>query len=134
MTTDYLIDKYVLSQVNNALLTFLSILDRTDRPFLEVHNYIRDRARSIRQDFTIQVLFNEETLSIYERMARFRKLYNSITGFQSQSSLRLADIFSDHLLCEEDVSNFDPGQNIEQLDKVLISCREMCKYPRLLNH
>jgi hypothetical protein len=29
-------------------------------------------------------------------------------------------------LCEEDVSNFDPGQNIEQLDKVLISCREMC--------
>lgn len=48
------------------------IVDRTDYPFYEVHNFIRDRTRGIRQDFTYQHLNNEMTVEIHEQAARFR--------------------------------------------------------------
>lgn len=34
-----------------------SVLPRTDVPFAEVYNFIRDRTRAIRQDLTIQVTY-----------------------------------------------------------------------------
>lgn len=56
--------------------------DRTDYPFYEVHNFIRDRTRSIRQDFTYQGIQDERVVEIIEQITRFH-------------------VLSQHRLCEE---------------------------------
>eukprot|EP00871_Galdieria_phlegrea_P004457 jgi/Galph1/5011/GphlegSOOS_G3601.1 len=88
-----------------------SIVDREDFPFWEVHNFVRDRTRSIRQDFTFQGIRNEVTISIIEKTVRFH-------------------ILSEQKLCEEDPSVYSSRQNMEQLDKCLISLREMYREMR----
>jgi hypothetical protein len=62
-TMDYLID---------------SILHRRDHGIIEVYNFIRDRSRSIRQDFTYQNITNELYIEIHEQIARFRILTSFI--------------------------------------------------------
>jgi hypothetical protein len=81
------------------------LLVREDFPFSEIHKYIRDRTRAIRQDFTLQNIRNEICIEIHEWIARFH-------------------ILSGYILCEEDVATFDAFQNTEQLRKVLQSLSE----------
>ncbi|CAO3665687.1 unnamed protein product [Rhizopus microsporus] len=87
-TLDYLIDE-ILSK----------------NPLEKCHAFIRDRTRSIRQDFTLQNIRNEVAVEVHERIARF------------------------HILCLHemrglDESKFSEQQEIEQLRKVLLSLME----------
>jgi hypothetical protein len=81
------------------------LLIRTDVPFTEIHKFIRDRTRAVRQDFTLQNIRDETCIILHEWIARFH-------------------IFSGHRLCEEDPAIFDAFQNTEQLRKVLQSLSE----------
>ncbi|CAN8077247.1 unnamed protein product [Agarophyton chilense] len=74
--------------------------------FYEVHNFVRDRTRSIRQDFTLQGLQDECCIKIHEESVRFH-------------------IMSEHRLFGTNPEKFSSKQNLEQLDKCLISLREM---------
>ena len=47
------------------------VLD-TDADWLSKCNFLRDRLRSIRQDYTLQNTFDERTVQIFQLMARFR--------------------------------------------------------------
>uniref|UniRef100_A0A7S2ZHY5 RRM domain-containing protein n=2 Tax=Rhodosorus marinus TaxID=101924 RepID=A0A7S2ZHY5_9RHOD len=99
----------VLKQVMEYLLT--KIVDRDDVSFVEIHNFLRDRTRSIRQDFTYQGIRDALCIDLHEQAVRFH-------------------IDSEHRLCEEDAENFSSKQNLEQLDKCLISLREMYREHR----
>lgn len=49
-----------------------NILDRKDQPFSEIYNFLTDRTRSIRQDFTYQNEINNQiSLQVHEQIARF---------------------------------------------------------------
>ncbi|KAI8874886.1 hypothetical protein K501DRAFT_297785 [Backusella circina FSU 941] len=87
-TMDYLVDE-VLS--NNALEN--------------CHGFIRDRTRSIRQDFTRQNIRDITAIEVFERIARFH-------------------IMCLHEMCEFDENKFSHQQEMEQLRKVLISLIE----------
>ncbi|CEG76223.1 hypothetical protein RMATCC62417_11152 [Rhizopus microsporus] len=56
-TLDYLIDEKL-----------------SKNPLKECHAFIRDRTRSIRQDFTLQNIRNEVAVEVYERIARIHIL------------------------------------------------------------
>ncbi|PVV04114.1 hypothetical protein BB560_001398 [Smittium megazygosporum] len=75
-----------------------------DTTMLTVHQFIRDRTRSIRQDFSIQNIRDLRAIRVYERIARYH-------------------ILSTHILCEE--SFFSEAQEMEQLRKTLQSLIEM---------
>jgi hypothetical protein len=81
------------------------LLVRKDYPFAEIHKFVRDRTRAIRQDFTLQNIRDETCIEIHEWIARFH-------------------ILSGHQLCEEDMATFDAFQNTEQFRKVLQSLSE----------
>ncbi|EME31142.1 Germinal-center associated nuclear protein [Galdieria sulphuraria] len=100
---------YILEKTMEYLMEY--IVDRKDCSFSEVHNFVRDRTRSIRQDFTFQGVRNEMTIDIIEKTVRFH-------------------ILSEQRLCEEDSSVYSSRQNMEQLDKCLISLREMYRERR----
>ena len=89
----------VLQRTLNYLLG--DILSRTDRPFSDVFAFVRDRTRAIHKDLTLQNACSPLSVDLLERIAR---LY----------------ICADHRLCTEDME-----QNMEQLDKTLISLIEM---------
>ncbi|CAO3624859.1 unnamed protein product [Cunninghamella blakesleeana] len=92
----------------NALIKTLdylmdSILDH--HPLEKCHPFIRDRTRSIRQDFTLQNIRDQIAVEAHERIARF------------------------HILCIHEMSHLDEErfseqQETEQLRKVLISLME----------
>lgn len=82
------------------------VLLRKDHPFADIHQFIRDRTRSIRQDLTVQNVRDASSIRIHEIIARFH-------------------ILSGHVLCEEDSSTFDSFQNTEQLRKVLQTLQEL---------
>lgn len=84
----------------------MKICDSVDAKFADVHNFVRDRTRSLRQDFTLQGVRNESCIKIHEESVRFH-------------------ILSEHRLCGTDPAIFSSKQNREQLDKCLISLREM---------
>ncbi|CEP06960.1 hypothetical protein, partial, partial [Parasitella parasitica] len=69
----------------------------------QCHAFIRDRTRSIRQDFTLQDIRDITAVAAHERIARFH-------------------ILSLHEMCE--VSQFSMQQEMEQLNKVLLSLIE----------
>lgn len=83
-----------------------NICDSLDTTFADIHNFVRDRTRSLRQDFTYQGIRDEICIAIHEESVRFH-------------------ILSEHRLCGTDPSIFSSKQNREQLDKCLISLREM---------
>lgn len=82
------------------------VLDSKQHSFADIHSFIRDRTRSIRQDLTLQGCRDAHSVDIHEQIARFH-------------------IISGHLLCEADPAEFDAFQNTEQLRKVLQSLHEM---------
>ncbi|KAG2206544.1 hypothetical protein INT47_008561 [Mucor saturninus] len=87
-TLDYLVDE-VLS--NNSLE--------------KCHAFVRDRTRSIRQDFTLQNIRDIHAVQAHERIARFH-------------------ILCLHEMCEMDEGKFSKQQETEQLRKVLVSLME----------
>ena len=82
------------------------ILVNRNEPLTEKYYFIRDRTRSIRQDFTVQSLRDDNFIKINEQIVRFH-------------------ILAGHFLCEHPKETFDPFQNTEQLRKVLTSLVEI---------
>lgn len=62
------------------------------------HKFVRDRTRSIRQDFTLQNIRDISAVHTHERIARFH-------------------ILSLHEMCEYDEGTFSLPQEMEQLHK-----------------
>ncbi|KAI8091526.1 SAC3/GANP/Nin1/mts3/eIF-3 p25 family-domain-containing protein, partial [Thamnidium elegans] len=87
-TLDYLVDNIL---ANNSI-------DKC-------HKFVRDRTRSIRQDFTLQNIRDLDAVATHERIARFH-------------------ILSLHEMCEYDEGTFSLPQEMEQLHKTLISLME----------
>ncbi|KAI5803251.1 SAC3/GANP/Nin1/mts3/eIF-3 p25 family-domain-containing protein [Geopyxis carbonaria] len=73
-------------------------------PLEKVHGFLRDRTRSIRQDFTLQNYHKAEAIHCHEVIARFH-------------------IISQHKLCEK--QGFETYPEMEQLSKTLTSLSEM---------
>ncbi|ORZ03295.1 SAC3/GANP/Nin1/mts3/eIF-3 p25 family-domain-containing protein [Syncephalastrum racemosum] len=76
-----------------------------ENPLIKCHAFLRDRTRSIRQDFTLQNIRDAPAIRLHERIARF------------------------HILCLHELSHFDEEkfsvqQELEQLRKVLLSLVE----------
>lgn len=86
-TLDYLIEKLVCGE----------------EPLENTYFFVRDRTRSIRQDFTLQNYHGEEAIYCHERIARYH-------------------ILCLHMLCQS--SSFSEQQELEQLRKVLHSLQE----------
>eukprot|EP01113_Clastostelium_recurvatum_P044514 TRINITY_DN7527_c0_g1_i8.p1 TRINITY_DN7527_c0_g1~~TRINITY_DN7527_c0_g1_i8.p1 ORF type:complete len:2087 (+),score=538.50 TRINITY_DN7527_c0_g1_i8:73-6333(+) len=82
------------------------IMDMKDVPFATSYNFLWDRTRGIRQDFTPQHVINPLVVSIHERIARFH-------------------IMAYHILCEEAPSVYEDQQNIEQLNATLVTLKGM---------
>ncbi|KAG1455932.1 hypothetical protein G6F55_006788 [Rhizopus delemar] len=74
-------------------------------PLEKCHAFIRDRTRSIRQDFTLQNIRDVTAVEAHERIARFH-------------------ILCLHEMCGMDESKFSEQQETEQLRKVLLSLME----------
>lgn len=62
----------------------------------ETHHFVRDRMRSIRQDYTLQNERGLSAIKVHEQVARYH-------------------IMCAHLLCESE--NFSESQEMEQLRK-----------------
>ncbi|KAG0194942.1 hypothetical protein DFQ28_000041 [Apophysomyces sp. BC1034] len=74
-------------------------------PLEKCHSFLRDRTRSIRQDFTLQNIRGLSAIKVHERIARFH-------------------ILSFHEMCEMVEEKFSEQQETEQLRKVLLSLME----------
>ncbi|KAG5519765.1 hypothetical protein PMAC_000038 [Pneumocystis sp. 'macacae'] len=96
LTLDYLIDRIVCGGDSLS----------------ETHSFVRDRTRSIRQDFTFQNSRGLEAVECHERIARYH-------------------ILCLHQLCE--IKTFSQQQENEQLQKVLQSLMEFYDDLRCLN-
>eukprot|EP01104_Vermistella_antarctica_P012024 TRINITY_DN3412_c2_g4_i3.p1 TRINITY_DN3412_c2_g4~~TRINITY_DN3412_c2_g4_i3.p1 ORF type:complete len:1022 (+),score=184.48 TRINITY_DN3412_c2_g4_i3:2467-5532(+) len=96
----------VLKQTMTYLMSV--ILDSNEIEWYEAHNFVRDRTRAVRQDLTLQHISSLEGVEIVEICARFH-------------------ILSEHRLCEEPQEKFDKFQNMEQLNKCLVSLRMFYK-------
>ncbi|KAJ2722279.1 actin cytoskeleton and mitosis protein [Coemansia sp. Benny D115] len=75
-----------------------------DRTLMSCHGFVRDRTRSIRQDFTIQNIRTHQTVAACERIARFH-------------------ILSLHVLCGH--KGFEEQQDMEQLRNTLKTLVEL---------
>lgn len=83
-----------------------AICDCTYEPFYLVHSFVRDRTRSIRQDFTFQGIRDDTYVRTLEECVRFH-------------------ILSEYRLFDAPLKDFSSQQNLEQLDKCLISLRQI---------
>ena len=83
-----------------------NLVDTSSEPFYLVHNFVRDRTRSIRQDFTYQGIRDDTHVRILEECVRFH-------------------VLSEQKLYGEPEERFSSQQNLEQLDNCLISLREI---------
>ncbi|KAG0739637.1 hypothetical protein G6F23_008823 [Rhizopus arrhizus] len=91
-----------------ALISTLDYLIKevmSNYPLEKCHAFIRDRTRSIRQDFTLQNIRDVTAVEVHERIARFH-------------------ILCLHEMCGMDESKFSEQQETEQLRKVLLSLME----------
>eukprot|EP00743_Colponemidia_sp_Colp-15_P009019 GILK01009844.1.p1 GENE.GILK01009844.1~~GILK01009844.1.p1 ORF type:complete len:379 (-),score=48.02 GILK01009844.1:358-1458(-) len=95
----------VLTRTLDFLLSE-EVLGRADVPFHEVYAFVRDRSRSVRQDFTVQQVQDSVAVEAFERIARFH-------------------IVSCHVLCEESSLRYDDVQNTEQLSNCLITLSQL---------
>ncbi|TIB74816.1 hypothetical protein E3Q24_00308 [Wallemia mellicola] len=91
---------------------FHNILEE-DKGLHDSHHFVRDRTRSIRQDFTLQHIRNEIAIECHERIARYH-------------------ILCLHELCDE--SGWSDQQELEQLSKVLLSLTEFYDDYRATNN
>lgn len=87
-------------------MTHLKTVCDYSASFADIHNFVRDRTRSVRQDYTYQGVVDEGCIRIHEECVRFH-------------------ILSEHRLHGHDAEVFSSRQNVEQLSKCLISLRQM---------
>lgn len=85
--------------LTETLAYLFNIIVDGPEPLALTHGFVRDRTRSIRQDFTIQNDRGVEAIQCHEQIARFH-------------------IISLHLMCE--VDGFSDQQEMEQLRKSMI--------------
>ncbi|KAG0479076.1 hypothetical protein HPP92_013795 [Vanilla planifolia] len=102
--------------LQNTLKYLLSLMDSSEGSFEEVHEFVFDRTRSIRQDLSMQNITNEQAMQMYEEMTKFHiishhKLARCCSGLDN-SSLRYL--------------------NMEQLIKCLLSLYEIYDLNRRL--
>jgi hypothetical protein len=100
----------VLRQTLEYLLQ--AIVDREDVPFHEIYAFLRDRTRSIRQDFTYQGIYDAHCVWVHEQCVRFH-------------------IMAEYRLADAEPAVFSSKQNMEQLDKCLLALRHMYHDARL---
>ncbi|WBW74691.1 nuclear export factor Sac32 [Schizosaccharomyces osmophilus] len=81
-------------------------------PFHEAHAFVRDRTRAIRQDFSVQSSFTNESIYCHELIARFHIV--SLHELKGQPA-------------------FSSQQEIEQLSKVLYTLGQLYDYKRMKN-
>ncbi|KAJ8442174.1 hypothetical protein Cgig2_005114 [Carnegiea gigantea] len=60
-----------LPVLEDTLNYLMKLLDSSDHPFEIVHDFIFDRTRSIRQDLSMQNIFNDRVIWMYEKMVKF---------------------------------------------------------------
>lgn len=84
----------------------LRLICDENEDFAQIHLFVRDRTRSLRQDFTYQGVKDETCIQVHEEAVRFH-------------------ILSEQLLSDLPLEVYSGAQNHEQLDKCLISLREM---------
>ncbi|KAG6791177.1 hypothetical protein POTOM_000289 [Populus tomentosa] len=94
-----------LPVLEDTLAYLLNLLDSTDHPFEVVHDFIFDRTRSIRQDLSMQNIFDDKSIYMYEKMVKF----HVISHLKLQRCRSSSNISSVHYL------------NMEQLTKALTS-------------
>lgn len=78
----------------------------SDEQLKLTHGFLRDRTRSIRQDFTMQSYTGSETVACHEIIARLH-------------------IIALHKLADEPVARFSAQQEMEQLQKVLTTLQQL---------
>lgn len=95
----------VLRKTMDYLTT--EILERSDREFSEIYNFIRDRGRAIRKDFKVQNhLKGPECVDVLEKLGRFL-------------------VHSDFVLCELPESKYSWKQNRHQLTDTITTLNEI---------
>ncbi|KAJ2344351.1 actin cytoskeleton and mitosis protein, partial [Coemansia sp. RSA 2618] len=82
----------------------VNVVIAADQELRSCHGFVRDRTRSIRQDFTIQNIRDQTTVAVCERIARFH-------------------IVSLHILCGN--KDFAEHQDMEQLRNTLKTLIEL---------
>lgn len=60
-----------LPVLEHTLNYLMKLLDSSDHPFEVVHDFIFDRTRSIRQDLSMQNIFSDRVIWMYEKMVKF---------------------------------------------------------------
>lgn len=96
----------MLTYVQKTLDYLFSTILEGGEDIYATHAFIRDRTRSVRQDFTVQNYRGKEAIECHERIARYH-------------------ILCLHALCDN--PNFSEQQEMEQLRKVLQSLVEFYK-------
>ncbi|CAM8949035.1 unnamed protein product [Rhodiola kirilowii] len=71
ISTNKASDLRPLSVLEDTLKYLLSLVDNSDHPFEVIHDFVFDRVRSIRQDLSIQNLYNDRAIHMYEEMVKF---------------------------------------------------------------
>ncbi|BAT89857.1 hypothetical protein LR48_Vigan08g069200 [Vigna angularis] len=95
-----------------------SLLESKEHSFEEVHDFVFDRTRSIRQDITMQNIVNSKAIYLYERMVKFH-VVSHYSLWRSMSDPNTASMH--HL-------------NLEQLTKTLTSLFNLYEANRNSNH
>lgn len=92
----------LVTTLNYLINNFLN----SDDTLKMTHGFLRDRTRSIRQDFTMQSYSGSEAVTCHEIIARLH-------------------IVSLHKLADEPITKFVPQQEMEQLQKVLTTLQQL---------
>ncbi|XP_014513805.1 SAC3 family protein C isoform X1 [Vigna radiata var. radiata] len=95
-----------------------SLLESKEHSFEEVHDFVFDRTRSIRQDITMQNIVNSKAIYLYERMVKF----HVVSHYNLWRSMSDPNTASMHHL------------NLEQLTKTLTSLFNLYEANRNSNH
>ncbi|OLY80892.1 SAC3 family protein 1 [Smittium mucronatum] len=96
--------------LNKTMDYLINTILAEDHKMSDSHQFIRDRTRSIRQDFSLQNIRDLRSIKVFERIARYH-------------------ILAVHMLSEE--SFFSEAQEMEQLKKTLQSLLEFYDELRL---
>jgi len=60
-----------IAVLEDTLNYLLSLMESKEHSFEEVHDFLFDRTRSIRQDITMQNIVNNKAIYMYEGMVQF---------------------------------------------------------------
>ncbi|CAJ1977960.1 unnamed protein product [Sphenostylis stenocarpa] len=107
-----------IAVLENTLNYLLSLLESKEHSFEEVHDFIFDRTRSIRQDITMQNIVDNKAIYMYEGMVKF----HVVSHYKLWCSISDPNTASMHHL------------NLEQLTKTLTSLFNLYEANRNSNY